>query len=184
MKLNREQIIKALECWASGNPCEGSCCPLFEISPDTCDRWIGRNALALIKELTEDVERVSKQCGEIIVECDERDAERLKQVAELTGENEEKDETIAGLIGTIKDAYGFAVREMKARLDKNLIAIKDHTGKIGLVVLDRDIDQIAEEMLEKNTSTINANTCICCGAIIPEGTLTCPKCNIDNDLNM
>ena len=53
------------------------------------------NALTLIKELTEDVERVSKQCGNIIVECDERDAERLKQVGEyaakvkeLTEENE------------------------------------------------------------------------------------------------
>ena len=71
-----------------------------------------------------------------------------QSIKELTEENEEKDETIAGLIGTIKDAYGFAVREMKARLDKNLIAIKDHTGKIGLVVLDSDIDQIAKEMLE------------------------------------
>lgn len=70
-------------------------------------------------------------------------------IRELTEENEEKDETIAGLIGTIKDAYGFAVREMKARLDKNLLAVKDHTGKIVLVVLGSDIDQIAKEMLEE-----------------------------------
>lgn len=57
-ELNLKQVRNALECWASGNPCEGSCCPLFEISPDTCDRWIGRNALSLIKELTEENERL------------------------------------------------------------------------------------------------------------------------------
>lgn len=60
-ELNLKQVKKALECWASGNPCEGSCCPLFEISPDTCDRWIGRNALALINELTEENQKYKDQ---------------------------------------------------------------------------------------------------------------------------
>ena len=56
MELKRDDIIEALECWASGNACEGSRCKLFDITPDTCDRWIGRTALALIKKLEEDIE--------------------------------------------------------------------------------------------------------------------------------
>ena len=119
-KMSDKQIITALECLSKQNssPADREKCYFMWKEPScfSCYHEVAQNALALIKELTE--------------------------------ENEEKDETIAGLIGTIKDAYGFAVREMKARLEKNLIAIKDHTGKIGLVVLDSDIDQIAKEMLE------------------------------------
>ena len=84
MELNREQIIKALECCTINKSCDG--CPIFKES-DYCIDILAPNVLTLIKELTEDMERVRKQCGEIIVECDERDAERLKQVAELTDEN-------------------------------------------------------------------------------------------------
>ena len=113
--MDREQIIKALECISRTGDvlCDG--CPYRKYDGLACHRIGALNALALIRELTEDIEQ--------------------------------KDETIAGLIGTIKDAYGFAVREMKARLDKNLLAVKDHTGKICLVVLDSDINQIAKEML-------------------------------------
>ena len=46
--LNAEQVKKALECWASGKPCEGGVCDLFDASTLTCDRWTGKNALALI----------------------------------------------------------------------------------------------------------------------------------------
>lgn len=84
MELKREQIIKALECCTLGD-CYP--CAYGNIGAGCIDKMCG-DALALIKKLTEDVERVTKQCGEIIVECDERDAERLKQVAELTKENE------------------------------------------------------------------------------------------------
>ena len=121
MELNREQIIKQMQEWCD-NMCENAC---------------------LKGESLNGRVHTCKICFPNTVK------NALSLIKELTEENEEKDETIAGLIGTIKDAYGFAVKEMKARLDKNLIAIKDHTGKIGLVVLDRDIDQIAKEMLEE-----------------------------------
>ena len=93
----REEIIKALECHKSGKLVECEQCPLDKahLFNATCVQAMCDNALVLIKELIADVERVSKQCGEIIVECDERDAERLKQVGEyaakvkeLTEENE------------------------------------------------------------------------------------------------
>ena len=81
MKSNREQIIKALECWASGNQCEGSCCPLFEISPDTCDRWIGRNALSLVYEMTNEIDYWKQQAFN---GCMERGgmAEEIKRLTE------------------------------------------------------------------------------------------------------
>ena len=84
----REEIIKALECCGVSSElrvCTADC-PYFSIpleDVDNCNDVLARDALALIKELTEDVQRVSEQCGNIIVECDERDVERLKQVAEL-----------------------------------------------------------------------------------------------------
>ena len=75
--MDRDKIIKALKCCSRSGitPTFVKCseCPYH----NNCN--FGRNllidALALINELTEDVERVSKQCGEIIVECDERKAE-------------------------------------------------------------------------------------------------------------
>ena len=99
--LNAEQIKKALECCANVNCSLCDECP-FVPKRDCykgslgCSDELHDVALALItsqeqriKELAEDVERITKQCGEIITECDERDAERLKQVAELTEENAE-----------------------------------------------------------------------------------------------
>ncbi len=79
MELNREQIVKALEC-CSKHPPRCRACP-YQGMP-CCTNEHRKDALTLIKQLTADVERVSKQCGEIIVECDERDAERLKEVAD------------------------------------------------------------------------------------------------------
>ena len=87
MELNREQIIKALECCASRKQACRDCPVPQDVKDDCkCMEFISRNVLALICELTESLDRVQKQCGEIIVECDERDAERLKQVAKLTEE--------------------------------------------------------------------------------------------------
>ena len=200
MELNRDQIIKALEC-CSTEDCEDCPYTTEDIFDITCGINMVKDALALIKELTEDVERVSKQCGEIIVECDERDAERLKEVADWKAiaegyqkqfedcyeENERlntsctelarcctKLETLYNIeckrVDTVK---ADTVRKMQERLKAQKFAHKN----FGELVYVEDIDQIAKEMVEGATRTNNANTCICCGEIIPEGTLTCPKCN-------
>ena len=54
MKLNREQIIKALECCISGDDC--TLCPLCD--ERSCPCVLNENALSLIKELTEENERL------------------------------------------------------------------------------------------------------------------------------
>lgn len=90
MKLNREQIVKALECcYMQELGHDENCqeCP-YAAQYVHCAEQLGKDALALIRDLTESLDRVQKQCGEIIGECDERDAERLKQIAKLTEENE------------------------------------------------------------------------------------------------
>ena len=59
MELDREQIVKALECCASNDfICDQ--CPIDEKIKDACEcgKVVARNALALIRELTEENERL------------------------------------------------------------------------------------------------------------------------------
>ena len=93
--MEREQIIKALECCSDDNAGIVACFDCHYSGYARCGTKLVQDAIALIRELTADVERVSKQCAEIIIECDERDAIRLRQVGEyaakvkeLTEENE------------------------------------------------------------------------------------------------
>jgi hypothetical protein len=72
-KMEREQIIKALEC-CSGNDCRG--CPYFGHIP--CTKPMNGDALALIKELTEEIESLRKRiqhlcASEFIASFDEVD---------------------------------------------------------------------------------------------------------------
>lgn len=86
--MDREQIVRVLECCASPKQVCGDCPMPQDVKDDCrCMETISRNTLALIRKLTKDVDRLAKQCGEIITECDERDAERLMQVAKLNAEN-------------------------------------------------------------------------------------------------
>ena len=48
----------------------------------------------------------------------------------------------------VAKAKADTVRKMQERLKAEAITIQDHTGKLGLVVLVNDIDQIAKEMEE------------------------------------
>ena len=72
MKLNSEQIIKALECCVRGNCCYATC-PYSDVGGDDitqCTSLMAKDALALIKELLEQIEileslnRVNDNVGE------------------------------------------------------------------------------------------------------------------------
>ena len=56
MELNREQIIKALECCSSPSIRDCQECPYNKIND--CFRLVYKNSLSLIKELTEENERL------------------------------------------------------------------------------------------------------------------------------
>lgn len=139
-ELNREQIIKDLECSVAGD-CYP--CPYAEIGAGCRDRMC-EDALALIKELTEDVERLRKQCGEAIVECDERDAERLKQVAELTKEVEQR----------IED-YQENQRKWETAYDE----LTEENERLKARVLEENhLRHQAEEMLAQGMTVVKSDT--------------------------
>lgn len=58
MELNRDQIVKALECCASNSLADCDCCPIDEQKKDNCEcgRYLAIQALALIRKLTEENE--------------------------------------------------------------------------------------------------------------------------------
>ena len=160
--MEREQIIKDIELCIDRPNCTE--CPNFHLCNGNGFEYQLVNALSLIKELTEDVERVAKQCGEIIVECDERDAERLKQVAKLTeenerlrAENENKCKDCAGCISDKCDCANieaYTVEKYKSAIIEyyskpKYQPTKEHPIKhTQIEYLFAVLDQIAKEMLE------------------------------------
>ena len=169
MKLNKEQAIDILERFdffqgqRAGRELWND--KPFDVQEQDITKFSRDVALLkeYIKELTEDVERVSKQCGDIIVECDERDAERLKQVAELTEENERlraenekaqifsvfpKEEELKYLNALERMAQEYktvradTVRKMQAEIEARCIK-----GGIYPAFVKRTIDRIAEELI-------------------------------------
>ena len=153
MKPNYEEIIRALQCCTSSEK-SANCsinCPFGDMS--SCEQNLMYHALTLIRELTESLDRVQKQCGEIIVECDERDAERLKQVAKLTEENERLSidlEAMRGAANSYKMHYEAAkaetVHKMQERIKADLIkryGTLPHTN-----YFFKSIDLTAKELLK------------------------------------
>lgn len=56
--MNTEQIIKALECFASDDDCVGRACSYFTVG---CEKIMAKDALALIKELQAHNENLKKE---------------------------------------------------------------------------------------------------------------------------
>ena len=158
MKLNREQIIKALECCTRGRkskddyPCDS--CPYNECNlvggtgerqiSGTCQGWLMKDALALIRELTEENERLRADKKELVNE----NAELKNQIQEADFTEEEIDfidEYTRLLNEGIRDAKANTVRKMQKRLHKRKVSYGNITFRV--VHID-DIDQIAKEMLD------------------------------------
>ena len=149
MELNREQIIKALECCTSEKGCTG--CPRF-LSLMGCSRQNMIDALTLIKELTEENERLR---------------------AELTGANKDKQilfDEISSLEDEAEKAIDIAESNIRAEIasggtschwceDKvkadtvrkmqSEIEARCLKGGIYPAFVKSTIDQIAKEMLEE-----------------------------------
>lgn len=163
MELNRDEIIKALECCSSSDgvsACESGC-PYWGGDYDTCPcieepNFIIKNALALINQLTEENER-------LIVTLKMNDApfpEGLQIVHDFCEKGKRK-------------ARADTVREMQTRLAQ-YIGTYTEKSFVYVSAMFKLIDRIAKEMLEGNTTT--DNKCIACGEIIPEGRQVCPNC--------
>lgn len=120
MELNRDQIIKALEC--CGTPKWTKCknCPR-EREDALCMYRLSNDALALIKELAEENERLRGIPEQLYKEMSERMVEERKIARKL------------------------AVRKMQERLKERKVSYGNISFRV--VPVD-DIDQIAKEMLE------------------------------------
>lgn len=126
---NAKQIIKALECCGTEDKLCSACPLAKDYSP--CSKTMAYNALSLIKELTEENEKLRADKDYYKTQAKESESEYDQAVKR--GYN----------LGAIDYVGAFA-----ERLKAEAITIQDHTGKLGLVVLVNDIDQIAKEVLE------------------------------------
>ena len=136
--MEREQIIKALECCGADDGCVGEECPYYA-NCQFCITRISKDALSLIKELTEDNEAQSETITSL-----------LKTIEGVQGVKSEYETFIGGLksqIDAIKaEARADTVRKIQERLKAN----KVKRDGLSFKVVDFDtIDQIAKEMMEE-----------------------------------
>ena len=125
MELNREQIVKGLEVCVTEKPCRE--CPLLTLTddPDKCKRELMKHALALIRELTEEKERLN---------------ERLDREAKCQYDLATK---IVDLRDDVKYIKADTVRKMQERFSQIF------GGSYSTDVILRSIfDKIAKELLE------------------------------------
>ena len=129
MELNREQIIKALECCIIQHT-ECRKCPLLYTACESgaCYKQAKIDALSLINELTEENERLRDLCDEVA----------------MYNEGFEKDNAL--LRQDLKTVKADTVRKMQEML-KPIFVDKSYTLYTGACV-HHTIDQITKEMLE------------------------------------
>ena len=143
MELDREQIIKALECCASPEYlCEE--CPIDQNKKDDCicGQFLAKNALAIIKELTEENERLR-------AERDVLDS----LVKDLRGRNkglQSANESLAKDLGILEDELNECVqikadtvREMHSEIERRCIE-----GGIYPAFVAKVVEDVEREMLE------------------------------------
>lgn len=136
MELNREQIIKALECLASNDDVLGEGCAYQRYSGLSCQRAIARDALALIRELSEKMNTVrAETIMEFAEKIDEASYEgrhgALVEVASI-------DDIVKKMLGNDEDFLGTYTKGEKITsvdeiFSQELVFIKDtiyHTGYV------------------------------------------------------
>ena len=153
MKLNAEQIKKALECCISGDDC--TICPLCD--EQSCPCVLNENALSLIKELTEKVEIYRPELGEVRVALAEANNDKKK----LTEENKRlnascteltqcctKLETLYKIESKRVDtAKADTVKKMQERLLKEFVY---YNGQVFGAIGASTVDYVTKEMLKEN----------------------------------
>lgn len=130
MELNREQIVKALECCSDGGRCND--CPYD--SDCFIPHWgVVKYALALIRELTEENERL--------------EAGMMKHIA--VGQRERTTVVTKSHIDKVyKDGFKDGVRKMQERLEMQRFS---DANPHDYAILHAVIDRVAEKLLEEGT---------------------------------
>ena len=142
MELNRDQIVKALECCLTvefGGDCPFDCPYAYN---DDCENFIFSNALTLIKELSEENAKLARSCAEL-----ERSCTKLETLYKIESKRVDtvKADTVRKMQERLKEApikVGLPLFGLQTKDE-----IEDYANDIILQMRDA-IDQIAKEMLE------------------------------------
>ena len=147
MKLNREQIIKALEC-CTGQDCY--CCPLDRPNPD-CLVTLPENALTLIKELIEENDRQNQQRDFDMRAQFQAYANNIKYFEDIYGKELDKLKAEKADVTYFKDQLiADAVRKFVIYLKRNSFNCDPGNG-FSFDVIDVDeLDDYVKEFLEEN----------------------------------
>jgi cell division protein FtsB len=159
MELNREQIIKALECISRTEDvlCEG--CDYRKYDGLACHRIGAKNALSLIKELTAKIAEWEEECdlrGDMWCKLNEENKRLTEENERLSAYNENliKENTYLSnhLLDEVEQAKDLAisctVRQMKERIKeeaKSIYLLSD-PPKIMLELREDVLGQIAREI--------------------------------------
>jgi hypothetical protein len=149
-EMKPEDVMRALECCASGTGGDAcNDCPFNE--RNVCDNdmnAIEKAALAILREKDAEIERLN-----VVIETMEDNC--------MTCDYK--------IVDRVSTARAEAITEFAERLKK----FYGHLG--GKTVggsVEYHINQVLKEMREK----LGADTCVCCGDVIPEGRQVCPNC--------
>ena len=137
MELNREQIIKALECCSNNDECVGEACPYYATG---CEKNMPKDALSLINELTEENKAWQMQ----LISQEEKAS---KAYYDLACEVEDLRAIAEQYQKQFEDARADTLSELKNRLTRE---VGTYLGISIMKVSDmfKLIDQITKEMLE------------------------------------
>ena len=147
MELNAEQIKKALECCISGDDC--TLCPLCD--EQSCPCVLNENALSLIKELTEENERLRERN----ITLEQKFVILNREEIPVLTVTAQKERTTVIPKSKIDDIYASGlkcgVRKLQELIYERLdISVEGYSSEeIKSDVLDM-VDQIVKELLEGN----------------------------------
>lgn len=196
MELNRDEIIKALECCYTNTL---SCIDCPYQAPDKfleCSDLV-HNAVSLVKELTEEnanwepiAEGYRKQfedCAEErgkLTEENERLKTELRQTAQKLKAVEEVNEKLTAdvewaqrriidtdkKVARLREEIADNIKRFADRLKRYYDANDKYLG----YSIAYNIDRVAEELIKGAGAP--DNKCVACGETIPEGRQVCPGC--------
>lgn len=157
MELNANEIIKALDYCANNEECVGVMCPYYATG---CENCMPKDALSLIKELTEENERLHASCTKLAQKCASLTEENalLKHIEleamrgeannykelykKSSDENEKLSQSLANSKSILANSKADTVRKMHSEIKERCIK-----GGIYPAFVASTIDQIAKEML-------------------------------------
>lgn len=154
--MEREQIIKALE-YCKNRGCQEGCPRLCNKIPmeDDCRLDLMKDALALIKELTEKVEAYRQELGKVRVALNNANVDNKRLTVEkkrLNSEVSVKKKLLVRCSDLVETIQANTVREFAERLKYTLcINNEENTEFFDYSYTLETIDEVANEILNKNT---------------------------------